>query len=165
MGVRTAIPIEEYLHTSYDGTDREFRDGEVVERSMPDYLHGKCQGTLFAFFFALKKRNNLYPSVETRVRLTTNRVLIPDVSVFHPKEPQRVPDFPPFIAIEVLSVDDRLSEVRDKLEEYRKYGVPHVWLVDPHSRRLYCCEEKLKEVESLRIPELDVELRPSDIFD
>ena len=35
MGVQTAISLEEYLHTSYHGLDREFRDGEVVERTMP----------------------------------------------------------------------------------------------------------------------------------
>jgi len=55
MGARTAISLEEYLHTSYDGLDCEFRDGGVVERSMPTYSHGTCQGMFFAFFIALKK--------------------------------------------------------------------------------------------------------------
>jgi Uma2 family endonuclease len=165
MGVHTAIPIDEYLHTSFDGTDREYRDGELVERSMPDYLHGKCQGRLFAFFFALTKRLQLYPCTETRMRLPERRILIPDVAVFHPCEPLNVPDLPPLIAIEILSPDDRLSKVRSKLEEYRAWGVPHVWLVDPHARRLYCCEAKLNEVDALRIGDLSVELTPADIFD
>lgn len=54
--VHTAIPLEEYLDTTFEGPDREFRDGEVVERSMPDFIHGECQGLLVAFFVALKKR-------------------------------------------------------------------------------------------------------------
>jgi Uma2 family endonuclease len=165
MGVQTAIPIDEYLHTSFEGTDREYRDGEVVERSMPDYLHGKCQLLLGALFIALRNRLKLYPCTETRMRLPNNRVLIPDVAVFHPSEPLNVPDSPPLIAIEVLSSDDRMSQVRSKLEEYRAWGVPHVWLVDPYSRRLYDCQEKLNEVDALRIGELDIELKPADIFD
>jgi Uma2 family endonuclease len=72
--------------------------------------------------------------------------LIPDVAVFYPHEPGLVPDTPPLIAIEILSPDDRLTKVREKLEEYRAWGVPHVWLVDPHSRRLYSCDEGLREV-------------------
>jgi Uma2 family endonuclease len=152
MGVQTAIPLEEYLHATFEGPDREFRDGEVVERSMPDFIHGECQGLLAAFFIALKKRLELYPCTETRMRLSNERVLIPDVAVFYPSRPPRVPDSPPLI------------EVRAKLDEYRRWGVPNVWLVDPHGRRLYTCEEKLQEVDSLRVPELDIEVLPADIF-
>jgi Uma2 family endonuclease len=165
MGVRTAISIEEYLHTSYEGTDREFRDGEVVERSMPDYPHGKCQGLVVSFFNGLRKKLRLYPCTETRMRLSGKRVLIPDVAVFHQSEPGYVPDSPPLIAIEVLSPDDRLREVQDKLQEYRARGVPHIWLVDPRSRRLWNYGEELKGVEALGIPELDIEITPADIFD
>ena len=28
------MSVEEYLHTSFDGADREYLDGEVVERNM-----------------------------------------------------------------------------------------------------------------------------------
>jgi Uma2 family endonuclease len=164
MGVHTAIPLEEYLQTTFEGPDREFRDGEVVERSMPDYPHGKCQLLLGAFFVALKKRLSLYPCTETRVRLPNKRVLIPDVAVFHPDEPSDIPDSPPLIAIEILSRDDRMSEMRAKLEEYREWGVPHVWLVDPHGLRLYTCEDKLTEVDALRVPELEIEVHPADIL-
>ena len=72
---------------------------------------------------------------------------------------------PPLIAIEVLSLDDRLSAVREKLDEYKNWGVPHVWLVDPHARRLYTCDAGLTEVPSLAIPELGVELRPDQVFE
>ena len=76
-----------------------------------------------------------------------------------------VPDSPPLVAIEVLSPDDRLSAVREKLQEYRAWGVPHVWLVDPHSRRLYNCDTGLTEVTSFAVPELGVNLGPAEIFD
>jgi len=75
-----------------------------------------------------------------------------------------LPEKPPFVAIEVLSLDDRLSDVRAKMGEYRAWGVPHVWLVDPHAQRFYICEAGLHEVESLTIPEMSIELTKSALF-
>jgi Uma2 family endonuclease len=65
---------------------------------------------------------------------------------------------------EILSLDDRMSELRAKLDEYRQWGVPHVWLADPHGHHLYTCEDKLAEVGALRVPKLEIELHPADIF-
>jgi Uma2 family endonuclease len=76
-----------------------------------------------------------------------------------------VPDTPPLLVAEVLSLDDRLTAVREKLEEYKAWGVSHVWLVDPHGKRLYLCDNGLMEVTSLQIPELGIELLPGGIFD
>ena len=163
MGVLSAISMEEYLHTSYPGTDREFRDGEVVERSMPDYFHGECQTNLVIFFGALKRKHGLYPSTETRMRMPNNRVLIPDVSVFSDRPP-RLPIKPPMVAIEVLSPDDRMRAVEQKLKEYKDWGILHVWLVDPDSRRMYIYEDQLTEVAALPLPEFDTAVTPGDIF-
>jgi len=100
------------------------------------------------------------------VKVREGLYLIPDVSVFRPSPPPSiVPDQPPFIAVEILSPDDRLNAVRDKLEEYKSWGVQHVWLVDPHSSRMYTCEAGLTEVPSLRIPDLGVEVTPDEIFE
>ena len=165
MGAKTAIPVEEYLHTSFPGVDPEYRDGELVERAMPDYLHGRTQALLSFFFEALRRKLSVYVSVETRIKLREGLYLIPDVAVFWPSKPGLVPDSPPLVAIEVLSQDDRLASVREKLQQYRAWGVPHVWLVDPHSRRLYICDSGLTEVTSLAIPELNLQLASLDIFD
>ncbi len=165
MGTKAALSVEQYLHTSFPDLDMEYRDGEVVERSLPTYLHGKTQFLILAFFGALRKTLSLYVCAETRMRLRAGLYLIPDVAVFHPDEPGEVPDFPPLIAIEILSLDDRLAAVRDKLEEYRAWGVVHVWLVDPYSKRMYTCNGGLTEVQALTVPELGVELKASDVFE
>ena len=165
MGTKAALPVEEYLRTSYPDLDKEYRDGELVERSLPDWLHGRTQLLIGAFFLALGKTLSLWPSVETRMRIREGVYLIPDVAVFQGAKPELVPSTPPLIAIEVLSPDDKLAEVRGKLEEYRAWGVVHVWLVDPHSKRLYTCGAGLTEVATLKIPELGVEVTPADIFE
>jgi Uma2 family endonuclease len=158
------MSVEEYLHTAFPDLDKEYRDGELMERSMPDYLHGKTQALVVAFFLARSDQFSLYPCVETRVRIRHGRYLTPDVAVFYPVEPSGVPETPPLVAIEVLSPDDRMSEVREKLEEYRTWGVPHVWLIDPRLRRFYMCDAGLIEQSTLRIPEMGIELTGEDIF-
>jgi Uma2 family endonuclease len=165
MGAKTAMSVEQYLTTSFPDLDKEYRDGELEERSLPDYLHGRTQGMLFAFFLMLSKKFPLFPTVETRLRLANGIFLIPDVSVFYPNEPRMsVPDVPPLIAIEVLSSDDRMTKVREKLNEYQAWGVAHVWLVDPHAKRMYSCDSGFAEVDVLRVQELDIEMKPADIF-
>jgi len=58
-----------------------------------------------------------------------------------------------------------MAHVRNKLAEYRTWGVTHVWLVDPYSKRMYTCDPELVEVPTLRIPELSIEVAPADIFE
>jgi Uma2 family endonuclease len=99
------------------------------------------------------------------MKLREGLYLIPDVAVFWRSKPPLVPIAPPLIAIEILSPDDRQAAVLEKLQEYRDWGVPHAWLVDPHSRRLYTCDTSLTEVNSFTIPELNVTLGPADIFE
>jgi Uma2 family endonuclease len=165
MGIKAVLPVAEYLHTAFPGVDKEYRDGELVERCVPDWLHGRTQLLIGAFFLALGKRLPLWPSVETRMRIREGVYLIPDVAVFHGAKPELVPSTPPLIAIEVLSPDDKLADVRRKLEEYRTWGVSHVWLVDPHSKRMYAYEAELHEVSTLTIPALGIEVKPTDIFE
>jgi len=117
MGARAGISVAEYLHSSFPDLDREYRDGELVERSVPDYLHGRTQALLLVFFEALRKKLSFYACSETRVKVREGLYLIPDVSVFRPSPPpSSVPDQPPFIAVEILSPDDRLNAVREKAQ-------------------------------------------------
>jgi Uma2 family endonuclease len=58
-----------------------------------------------------------------------------------------------------------LNKAEAKLDEYRAWGVPHVWLVDPYLRKLYTCDTGSTEVPTLRVPELKLELRPEHVFE
>ncbi len=165
MGAKSALSVEQYLHTSFDGLDKEYRDGELVERSSPTYSHGEAQGLLLAFFVALRKSHALFACSETRMKLRTGLYLIPDVAVFHGAKPAEVPENPPLVAIEILSPEDRLSTVAEKLDEYRTWGVAHTWVVDPVAKRFYDYDGRMNEGVTLRIPELGIELEPGSIFE
>jgi Uma2 family endonuclease len=61
---------------------------------------------------------------------------VPDVCVYKqpaPRDP--LPSTPPFIAVEVLSPEDRMSQMRTKVNEYLAFGVAFVWIIDPDTRR------------------------------
>ncbi len=159
------MSVEEYLTTSFPDLDKEYRDGELVERSLPDNLHSKTQTLAAVFFGGLRKSLPVFACISLRLKIRPMLYLIPDVCVFYPAEPQgRYPDTSPFIAIEILSLDDKLADVREKLETYRTWGVTHVWLVDPHSRRMNTCDAGLMEVESLQVPGLNLTLTTAEVF-
>ncbi len=133
---------------------------------MPDNLHSKTQGLVGTFFAERRHWLPIYPVFSVRLKLRKSLYLVPDVAVFHPTEPlQPVPETPPLVVVEVLSLDDKMSKVREKLAEYSSWGITHVWLVDPHSKRMYIWNAGLVEMSTLRIPTLRFELTPADIFE
>ena len=40
-----------------------------------------------------------------------------------------------FLAIEILSKDDRMAEMLERVDDYLKMGVRCVWVIDPRSKR------------------------------
>ncbi len=42
----------------------------------------------------------------------------------------------PVLAVEILSPNDTVEEVRDKIKLYQKHGVPLVWVIDPYDRTI-----------------------------
>ncbi|MEO7650525.1 MAG: Uma2 family endonuclease [Bryobacteraceae bacterium] len=165
MAAKTLVSMDEYLKTSFPDLDCEYVDGEIVERSVPAYSHGKLQKRFLIFLDALSKRWPLFPTVETRVRVSANRVRLPDVSAYSPHEPADSDlSLAPHIVIEVLSPDDRMLDVLEKLSEYRAMGIPHIWAVDPLSQRLYEYSGSLNQVHSFQLPEFEIEITPAEIF-
>ena len=161
-----AISLEEYLRTSFEGRDREYVDGEIVERGLSDEPHSRIQWRLSGLFWDLSKTLPFFGRTELRSRVAATRVRIPDVSIYTGQKPtERVPTRPPLVAIEILSPDDRYSELVQKFEEYNTWGVRHIWLVDPESCKLHVYTDgKLSEVPALTIPEFAVQLAGAEIF-
>jgi len=38
---------------------------------------------------------------------------------------------PPYLCIEVMSADDTVAAMQDRLDDYLKFGVPNIWVIDP----------------------------------
>ena len=165
MSTKTLMSVEEYLHTTFDGADREYLDGEVVERNMGNKSHGRVQARFINCFMIREEGTRLFTVPELRHRITASRYRIPDVAVFEGEPAGEVPSTPPLVAIEILSPDDRVGYVIPKLEEYRQWGVRHIWLADPDNRKLFTYGDAgLHEVTELSLPEHAIVLTLADVF-
>jgi Uma2 family endonuclease len=165
MAATTAVSVEEYLRMSFDGADCDYVDGEIVERNVGEKPHSKAQLHLIGVFLETAQALGLCPLPELRLRIAPRRFRVADLAVFREEPAENVPSSPPLIVVEIVSRDDRYTEIIEKFEDYRTWGVPHIWLVDPWLRKLYVYRTAgLSEVPAYSVPELDVEIPAAAIF-
>ena len=67
---------------------------------------------------------------------------------------QKFADYPPDLAVEVLSPEDTASEIQKKVEEYLAGGVPLVWVVDPANQKVTV----YRSLQDIKILSADQEL-------
>jgi Uma2 family endonuclease len=141
--VGTLISVDEYLHTVYR-PDCDYVDGEVLERNMAEQTHSITQGEFLFYFRARQREWNAFAYPEQRVQVGPTRFRIPDVCVCVGRRPEdEIFRTPPFLCIEVLSPEDRMERIQDRIDDYLNFGVPYVWVVNPRTRRgwIYTKEE------------------------
>jgi Uma2 family endonuclease len=164
MSTRTLITPEEYERMSFEGPEPDYVDGELVERPLPNYPHSRTAIRLGACFEALRDRHSVFACAELRLRLSTSRYRVADLCVYLGEEPA-YPLPPPLIVIEIISPDERHSELMSKLEDYEAWGVTHVWALNPELKRLYVFSRgTLAVVSRWQVPEIGVEITPEQVF-
>jgi Uma2 family endonuclease len=164
MAVGTLVSVEEYLRTSYS-PDMEYVDGALVEINVGDLVHSLVQSNLV--YFLRSKYPNIEVLPEVRSRTTETRFRLPDVAVLLRRQEGRFIAEAPYIAIEILSEEDRMSRVIEKLKEYAAMGVPNIWVFDPRLKQMFRFHENcLQEIEGDTIPtgEPRIELTRDEIF-
>jgi Uma2 family endonuclease len=131
------ISVDEYLRTAYR-PDRDYVDGEVQERNLGERDHSILQGEFLYYFRSRKKEWKVVVYPEQRVQVSPTRFRIPDVCVYVGEGPkEQIFRTPPFICIEVLSPDDRMSRFQQRVDDYLAFGVRYVWVIDPSGRRAW----------------------------
>lgn len=139
MATAALVPLETYLHTDYQ-PDREYVDGEVRERNLGEKDHARLQKLILLFFAAIEKQSALRVFPELRVQVSPTRFRVPDLTVLHADAPdEQIITHPPLIVIEILSPSDSLLGMREKIEDYLRFGISNVWIVDPSDRMGYIC--------------------------
>jgi Uma2 family endonuclease len=125
------VSTEEYLHTSYH-PDRDYVDGLVLERNLGEIPHSWIQGVLIVFFSEVSKRGALYAFPELRVQVKPTRFRVPDVAVVRGPRPQGfILNTPPYLVIEILSREDRITGMQEKIDDYLTFGIPYIWIINP----------------------------------
>jgi Uma2 family endonuclease len=146
---RPLISVEEYLASSYE-PDCDYVDGHIEERNLGESAHARLQLRIGAYLLAHYESDGAVVGTEWRIRVSPTRIRIPDACVFLADPVEAVPTKPPFICIEVLSPEDRMSRVQKRLQDFLEMGVPYVWLLDPQTKQAYVATaaDGLREVKT-----------------
>ncbi len=124
----------------------ELIHGEVRDLSPTGARHGEITNRLNYFVSRHVYENGLGKvfAAETGFRLgdeANPTVRAPDIAFVasdragQTDTPQFVP-IPPDLAVEVLSPDDRASQVSEKVQWWLEHGAKRVWVVDPDNRTI-----------------------------
>ncbi len=163
MGTKTLMSVEEYLRSSFD-PDRDYVDGEVIERNMGELPHSALQKRLVWLLANLEAQMGIQCFPELRIQVGPARFRVPDIAVWRAGYiGERIPTVPPFLAIEILSPEDRPLRMQVKIQDYLAAGVEWIWILDPEEKQgmVYCPANPLgtlTEVLRTQNPALEVPL-------
>lgn len=122
----------------------ELIDGELKKMSPPGHIHGRITMRLaspLAQHVGERQLGEVY-AAETGFKLKSNpdTVRAPDIAFIRQARVDEVGELKgywpgaPDLAVEVLSPDDRVGEVEEKVSEWLAAGVKLVWIVSPRLR-------------------------------
>ena len=139
----TAEEFFEFVHRPENESRwLELVRGEVIELSRPTIPHGVVCGNagFLLLSFARARRKGFVAVNDTGVILERDPDTVrgPDVAYFEgiksfAELPRKWAEFPPRLAVEVLSPNDRADQVNRKILDYLRNGVEMVWLIDPEA--------------------------------
>ena len=137
MPVSTVQSVDDYLASSYQ-PDREYIEGAVVDRNVGERDHSELQTELATYLNVCRRQFGIRVFVEQRIQIAPTRYRIPDICVVLGSRPtELVFTSPPLICMAVLSKDDRVEDIRRRINDYLGFGVGYVWVIDPRSRRAW----------------------------
>lgn len=131
------VSVEEYLHTDYE-PDCDYVDGELEDRNVGEKDHSKVQKKLLVFLELHAEQWKIFVIQEQRVQVAQTRFRVPDLCVIAGPEPdEQIFQRPPFLCVEILSPEDRMSRMQRKVDDYLRFGVAYVWVIDPQTRKAW----------------------------
>lgn len=141
--VKTLVTAEQFYEMQLPDVRAELVDGEVVQMSPPGFDHGDISACItqeLRLFAKARGLGSVVTEVGFLLRRNPDLVRGPDVAFVSQESLQahgRTRKFwpgPPDLAVEVLSPEDRPSEILRKVGEYLEAGTRLVWVVDPENK-------------------------------
>ncbi len=125
------------------GGRSEIVRGEVVELSPTGDVHGYVEGRVYGVLLKADEERGLGTAFVGEVGVVVNAspltvrgadaALMLAQQMPYQTSPEGYLLTPPALVVEVLSPDDRASDVQVKVQEYLRAGVRIVWVVDPQT--------------------------------
>jgi len=131
------LSVAEYLSTSYH-PDREYIDGRVIERNLGERTHSATQGDVIVYLATRSDEFGIEVFPGVRIQVSPTRFRVPDVTVVTLSQEQgQIFTNPPHLCIEILSRDDTMQYMQQKIDDYLTFGVPYVWIINPRNQKGY----------------------------
>lgn len=168
MAIATRLTIEEFKAIpGFDERRLELIDGELVEKPMPTWEHGRAAGNLFRLTFHLGSG-----AVEPRAMIPAQATQtasspVPDFAFYAagPPASRRWMVDPPTVVAEVLSPGQTHRAMQRKVDLYLSFGVQSVWVIDLDGETFEVFEGETRRLwrvtETLRtacVPDLEIDL-------
>lgn len=161
------VPVEEYLATSYR-PDCDYVDGEIAERNLGEKEHSILQRAFIFLFLTNQKSWGVEVFREIRVHVSPTRYRVPDITVVQTGVSwERILRKAALLFVEILSPEDRLSKVRERVDDYLSRDTEHIWIIDPELRKGYVCSRRgFQEPEGgiLEVPGTPIRVVLYDLF-
>lgn len=173
------ITIEEFLRLPETKPASEFINARTYQKTMPNGEHSTLQGELTSRINQIGKPSKLvYAFPELRCTFAT-RSIVPDISVFTWERIPRHEDggvankvtIAPDWIIEILSPEQSVNRVIEKIIFAFEYGAKLGWLIDPERKRVMIFQDnQMPEMKTgediLPVMELlqDWQLSVTDLF-
>jgi Uma2 family endonuclease len=133
----TLMSVEEYRRSAFE-VDVDYVDGQIEERNVGEGNHSRLQNRIGAYLVGVADRLRGQAYTEMRVQVSPTRFRVPDLCLDLMGDPYaEVLTTPPFLVIEILSREDRVSRVLARLKDYQSFGIPHIFVVDPAEKTSY----------------------------
>jgi Uma2 family endonuclease len=130
------IPVEEYLRMSSD-PDCEYVAGIIEERPVGELEHARWQKALLRWFADHEQGWGILVYPELRVQTTADHFRVPDVTILSRTAPrEQIITHAPVAVFEILSPEDTMARMLEKLADYENMGIGAIWLIEP-KRQIY----------------------------
>ena len=142
MESTTALSLEQYLDSSYR-PDCDLVDGKLVHRSVGLRTHGVCVGNLAFVFYQRRTEWRLQPLISQRIQVSASRVRVADLCAVRRNDPKdAVVIHPPLLCVEVLTPQDTMGDLHERVSDYIAMGVENIWALDPWKHFAWYCSPK-----------------------
>ena len=125
-----------------DDSRYEYLDGRLLERPAPGLEHAELQSKMQSLLAPFGHASGATVLAEWSISDGTENWLTPDVTFSYRDSNVTALGYllvSAYLVVEIRSTDQTMKDLFNKREAYRRWGVPHYWLIDPVESACYEC--------------------------
>ena len=147
--VGRSLTLSEFLERPETEPASEYIDGNIIQKPMPQGEHSLLQGELCEAINRVARAEKIARAFPELRCTFGGQALVPDVAVFRwdriPRTPagkiaNRFEIYPDWV-IEILSPEQQMTVLLNKLLHYSQNGTSIGWAIDPKVKTIICIME------------------------